>query len=198
MAKIKSHVIEEEDEIVVKKGNYEVIEYGGKVLKLKVAEFDEEVDGDRLNKIDLTNLVGEIVTFPVILNRLGIVLAKAEEQLSNAKLDLEIYEAKTKEDLRSRHLKSTVDAKGNEKIKEPTIPELENHFRMTPGFKIYSLKVSKLEMKRDIIKSLYWSAREKSENIKRISATLTRDDLDNVPTSVINGIEILVRNKYIK
>lgn len=81
--------------------NKKLITIGGKTYKLLFDSFDEDMDIDSLLKIDYSNLIGELITFPVIVNRFGQLLAEAESQVSEAKLNLEVFEAKTKERLRS-------------------------------------------------------------------------------------------------
>ena len=45
-----------------------IVTIGSNTYKLLFDDFDEEVDIDSLLKIDYSNLIGELVTFPVILN----------------------------------------------------------------------------------------------------------------------------------
>ena len=68
-----------------------IIQIGGNTYKLIFDNFDEDVDIDSLLKIDYSNLIGELVTFPVILNRFGILLAEAESQVAETKLHLDGY-----------------------------------------------------------------------------------------------------------
>ena len=51
------------------------ITIGDKVYQLQFDDFDEEMDIDNLLRIDHSNLVGEMVTFPVFVNRFGNLLA---------------------------------------------------------------------------------------------------------------------------
>ena len=55
-----------------------VIKIKDKTYFLKFDDFDENVDVDSLLKIDYGNLLGELVTFPVVVNRFGVLLADAE------------------------------------------------------------------------------------------------------------------------
>ena len=78
-----------------------VIQVGETTYKLLFDDFDEDMDIDSLLKIDYSNIIGELVTFPVIVNRFGNLLAEAESKVSESKLNLEVFEAKTKERLRN-------------------------------------------------------------------------------------------------
>lgn len=59
-----------------------------------------EIDVDDLMAIHYDNLVGEIITFPVVVNRLGLLLADAERSLAETKLNCAIVEAKLREEIR--------------------------------------------------------------------------------------------------
>ena len=74
-----------------------VITIGGQTYVLIFDEFDENVDIDAILKIDYSNLIGEMVTFPVVVNRFGQMLAESESLVALEKLNLEVTEAKLKE-----------------------------------------------------------------------------------------------------
>ena len=69
---------------------------------------------------------------------------------------------------------------------------------MPAMFNLGTFLINNLQMKRDIIATLYFSAKNKVSMLDKLSLTLTKDDLQNISSSVINGIEILVKDKLIK
>ena len=75
-----------------------VINIGDSTFTLRFDEFDEDVDVDSLLRIDYSNLLGEMVTFPTIVAKLGNMLAEAESQVNEKKLNLDVQEAKLKEE----------------------------------------------------------------------------------------------------
>ena len=96
-----------------------VIQIGENTYQLRFDEFDEEIDIDALLRIEYTNLIGEMVTFPVIVNRFGNMLAEAESKVAEVKLNIDILEAKLKERLRIE----LSEANGG---KNPTVDALNN------------------------------------------------------------------------
>ena len=74
-----------------------VVNIAGKQYVLHVGEFDEDFQVEDFLKIDYSNLVGELVTFPIIENRIGLMLADAESKVSEIKLNRDILESKLKE-----------------------------------------------------------------------------------------------------
>jgi len=115
--------------------------------------------------IDVTNLVGELVTTPVIMNRLGSLVAEAEDATRRMRLDREIWKAKESTKFRKEHGKVS-------------IAEMDAHLIT---HKIYKIKNNRyLDAQRDEknMNSLYWSFKEKQENLKKLSLTLQQGDLD--------------------
>jgi len=154
-----------------------LIQVKDKTYKLLFDNFDEEMDVDSLLKIDFSNLIGELITFPVIVNRFGNLLAEAESQVSEAKLNLEIFESKTKEKLR---VELAVQNGG----KNPTVEALNSAVISNKAYQIMKRKFIEVQKMRDYINSIFWSAKDKSEKLNKLSLTIQRGD---IPDSVIEG-----------
>jgi len=73
-----------------------LIQVKDKSYKLLFDNFDEDMEVDSLLKIDYSNLIGELITFPVIVNRFGNLLAEAESQVSEANLIWKFLKQKQK------------------------------------------------------------------------------------------------------
>lgn len=154
-----------------------VIQVGENTYKLLFDDFDEDMDVDSLLKIDYSNIIGELVTFPVIVNRLGNLLAEAESKVAEAKLNLEVFEAKTKERLRNE----LAEANGG---KNPTVEALNNAVLMNKAYQILRKQFIEVQKTRDYINSIFWSAKDKSGKLDKLSLTIQNGD---IPDSVIEG-----------
>ena len=148
-----------------------LITIGEKTYKLVSKPFDEDIDIDDLLKIDYSNLVGEIVTFPVIVNRFGQMLAEAESQLSEAKLNLEVLEAKTKERLRVNMT--------SESGKAPTVDALNNAVLQEKSYQAMRLRYIDMQKTRDYLNSIFWTAKDKSNKLDKLSTTIQGGDIDD-------------------
>src|SRR5574344_279224 len=102
------------------------IKLGDQLYTLSYQEFDDEVDIDELLTIDYSNLIGEMVTFPIIVNRIGLLLADAESKLSETKLNRDVMEAKVKERLRKELLEKN--------SKAPTIDMVNDSMIQDAGY----------------------------------------------------------------
>lgn len=159
-----------------------IIQIGQITYKLLFDNFDDEMDIDSLLKIDYSNLIGEMITFPVIVNRFGNLLAEAESQVAEAKLNLEIFEAKTKEKLRTE----LAEQNGG---KNPTVETLNNALISGKAYQAIRKNLIQVQKNRDYINSIFWSAKDKSEKLNRLSLTVQSSSLaDSIIEGRVNNV----------
>ena len=169
-----------------------IIQIGGNTYKLIFDNFDEDVDIDSLLKIDYSNLIGELVTFPVILNRFGILLAEAESQVAETKLNMDVYEAKTKERLR-------IELAEQNNGKAPTVEALNNAVVSNKAYQAMKRKYIEVVKTRDYINSIFWSVKDKSEKLNKLSLSIQPGDLsDSVIEGRVNNVLVKKTKKVIE
>jgi len=148
-----------------------LVQVKDKTYRFNFEDFEEEVDIDDLLKIDYDNLIGEMITFPVIVNRFGTLLAEAESKVAEAKLNLEVFEAKTKERIRTE----LTEQNG----KSPTVEALNNAVLMNTAYQAMKKKLIDTQKTRDYINSAFWSCKAKDEKLNKLSLTITSDDVSD-------------------
>lgn len=169
-----------------------IIQIGGNTYKLIFDNFDEDVDIDSLLKIDYSNLIGELVTFPVILNRSGILLAEAESQVAETKLNMDVYEAKTKERLR-------IELAEQNNGKAPTVEALNNAVVSNKAYQAMKRKYIEVVKTRDYINSIFWAVKDKSEKLNKLSLSIQPGDLsDSVIEGRVNNVLVKKTKKVIE
>lgn len=169
-----------------------IIQIGGNTYKLIFDNFDEDVDIDSLLKIDYSNLIGELVTFPVILNRFGILLAEAESQVAETKLNMDVYEAKTKEKLR-------IELAEQNNGKAPTVEALNNAVVSNKAYQAMKRKYIEVVKTRDYINSIFWAVKDKSEKLNKLSLSIQSGDLsDSVIEGRVNNVLVKKTKKVIE
>ena len=169
-----------------------IINVGGQTLAIVYEEFDEKVDLDSLLKIDYSNLMGEIITFPIIVNRFGLLLADAESAVAEARLTLEIYEAKAKERFRVKLI-------GENGGKNPTVDALNSAVIQDKGYQQMKRKYIDAQKVRDYLNSAFWSAKDKSAKLDKLSMTIQDGELpDEVLERRVNGIKVKKVKKTIE
>jgi hypothetical protein len=112
-----------------------------------------------------------MITFPVIVNRFGTLLAEAESRVAEMKLNLDVLEAKTKEKIRTE----MIEQNG----KSPTVEALNNAVLMNTAYQAMKKKLIDTQKTRDYINSAFWSAKDKSAKIDKLSLTITSDDVSD-------------------
>ena len=70
-----------------------LIEFGEKSYLLSMTPFSEEINIDEILKIDYANIFGEILTFPVLFNRIGLLKAEVDNIVAIEKFNLEVFHA---------------------------------------------------------------------------------------------------------
>lgn len=169
-----------------------IIQIGGNTYKLIFDNFDEDVDIDSLLKIDYSNLIGELITFPVILNRFGILLAEAESQVAETKLNMDVYEAKTKEKLR-------IELAEQNNGKAPTVEALNNAVVSNKAYQAMKRKYIEVVKTRDYINSIFWAVKDKSEKLNKLSLSIQPGDLsDSVIEGRVNNVLVKKTKKVIE
>lgn len=168
-----------------------VITIGNQTYVLRFDEFDEDVDIDSLLKIDYSNLIGELITFPVIVNRFGQLLAEAESQVALGKLNLEVTEAKLKESLRVK-----LADKNNGKA--PSVDAVNSAVTSEKAYQAMRRTLIERQKTRDYMNSIFWSAKDKSEKLDKLSLTVQSSDIaDSVIEGRVNNVLIKRTKKLI-
>jgi hypothetical protein len=161
----------------------------GKQVTLRWREFNEEVDLDKILVIDYTELIAETLTFPVIMNKFGFLLADIQNKLSSAKVDFEVFEAKKKQEIRNEFV---------EQGSKFTINQVDEALVQDKVWQIKKKQLIKTQKNLDYVNSVYWSAKEKLTLLQKISVNITETDLKNIKTSVFNHVKINVHEQLMK
>lgn len=171
-----------------------IFNIGEKVIKFSVGEFSE-LDVDKILKIDYGNLLAEMITFPVVLNRLGLLAADMDNEFQQAKLDLLIYESKRKNELRDDMI--TSDEKG--KSKKPTIDEVESALYLDKVWKAKMVKKNRIEKEKEYMYSVYSSAKDKSNKLDKLSLTIKSGDVDlQIIQKQMNNVYFKIKDGMVK
>lgn len=174
--------------------NYEqeslVIELRDKMVVLKALPFDTDIDIDEILKIDHHNYLGEILTFPVLLNRIANLKAEQQNIVSEAKNDVEIFEAQLTEEKRKSI--TAVGGKG-------TVSEVEAAMKTDARYRIKKNDFFAKQKNLDYLDSLYWAAQSKMNLLNKISDKIRPEEFSNeLLTDVVNGVMIKASKKAIK
>jgi len=175
---------DEREQIVLDRPN-------GKMVILTLQEFNPEMEVDEILRIDYGNIMGELLTFPVLFNRIANLQAEMASVVAEAKLDTDIFEAQLMEEYRKKL------AAGSEKGKVTAI-EVENALKLDARYRAKKTLYIKHQKNLAYLDSLYWSAKSKDDKLNKLSDKLRPEDMDKeVLEGVVNGILIKFTKKSI-
>lgn len=175
--------------------NVLVIDLPTKTVKLILPDFDMDMDVDDILKIDYSNIIGELLTFPVIMNRIGVLKAEQEDVVRKSKLKMEIYEATLKQQfyktMATTKTISTGANKGVEKVQAPTVDQVSSRILLDKTYQEKQEYHSARMKDLSLLESWYWAAKSKDDNLKRISMHLKPEEYEKeIVEGVVNGIKI--------
>ena len=172
-----------------------IIDLPTRSVKLILPTFDMDMDVDDILKIDYSNVIGELLTFPVIMNRIGVLKAEQEDVVRKAKMSTEIYEAQLKQQyyrtLATEKTLSTGANKGTVKLQAPTADQVASRVLMDSNYQLKQENYSSRQKDLSLLESWYWAAKSKDDNLKRISMHLKPEEYEKeIIEGVVNGIMI--------
>lgn len=167
-----------------------VIELKSKMVVLKTLPFDTDIDVDEVLKIDYSNLVGEILTFPVLLNRIANLKAEMQHIVNESEIDVRVFEAQLTEEKRKDILNK--GGKG-------TVAEIEAAVRLDSRYRLKKNDFFAKQKNLDYLDSLYWAAQSKMNLLNKISDKIRPEEFEKeLLEDVVNGVMVKVSRKVIK
>lgn len=170
-----------------------VIELKTKMAVLILQPFDGDIDTEHLLQIDYFNLLGEILTFPVIYNRIAVMKAEMANILAHAKIDLEIFEANLYKEKKTKLEALTTSSRG------PSIKDVETEIAIDPRYKVKKGALADLQRNFDYLDALYWAAQSKDTKLRTLSERIKPEEFEkDILEGSINGVMIKTTRKSIQ
>ena len=174
---------QEDNQIVIELKN-------GKMAILVIQEFNSELEVDDVLRIDYSNIMGEILTFPLMFNRIANFKAEMENIVAEGKLDLEVFEAQLTEEYRK---KLTGSNSGR-----VTVGEIESAVKMDSRYSIKRKHFFKQQKDLAYVEALYWGAQSKDTKLNRLVDKLRPEEFEKeLLEDVLNGVAVKITKKAI-
>lgn len=160
-----------------------VIELGKKVLKLYIKGFDEnEIPVEDLLQIDMNNLFADIITWPVVLNRIANMKAEIDEQVQLMKLELDIFESNKYESVKKEMIAMDI---------KPTETSLKMAITKSKEYLDRQVAIIAAQKQADIVAGFYLSAKSKDKKLEVISVKIKPEDFEQeILVKSINSVMI--------
>jgi len=168
-------------------------------LELIMADFDSEINVDEITSIDYSNLFGEAVTISTLLNRIGILKARAEAIYAEKKLEFDIYEATQRKRLRREAAMNSNYFKIEDQQIKLTENSLEEAIIIDAGWQVNKKNVIKAQETLNKVDSLYWAVQSKDRKLSTIMKPVTPEEFfDEIVEGKVNGILIKKKKSITK
>lgn len=167
-------------------------ELRGKMVVIKSLPFSNyEIDVEDLLSIHYGNIIGEILTFPVALNRIATLKVEAENFYKVEEFDLKVFQSKKEVAIRR-----SLIAAG---IVKPTVQHIENMLYQDAEFLAKSQSVMQTHKYLRHLEELHWSMVSKDRKLDKLSDKLQSSDLEKeIIEGSLNGVLIKFAKKSIK
>jgi len=147
-------------------------------IRLTFKSFEEEIDIDDLTKIHYDNLSGEIITISALLNRIGLLKAEAENEVTIGKHRREVLAANKR-----KYYNSICD--------KLTIQQLEDKVLLDEEYQISIKDQQDNQRVFAIVDSLYWAIHSKSQKLSVLMKGTTPEEFEKeIVEGFINGFFI--------
>lgn len=158
-----------------------VINIGESTYTLKPLPFDSEIDLKEYIRIDHSNILGELLTMPLVLNQIANLRADVEHAVSLQKITVEVTKAEIEKDYKASRsgLKTTLN-------------DIDSHVSTHSLFLDERAKYLTLQKQYAYMDSFYWSAKSKLDALQVISNKITPEEF-NVELLESNINNVLVR-----
>lgn len=159
-----------------------------KLAALIIPEWDWNLNVDDILKISYDNIFGEIITIPVLENRVGRLASELREYKKQQKLKLNIKEAQVRELLRN---KCSSDGR-----KKPTLQEEEDHLLIDPQIRNLRYKLIRIEKDLDDLEIFYDAVKSKAFKLNNLSKSLHPEDFEKeLIEGRVNNVLIKIKGK---
>ena len=150
-----------------------LVHFGATPVTLITNGFEDTIDIDKLTSIDYTNLFGEAVTVSALLNKVGMLRAEAEKDMSEKKLYRDIYEADVKKKWRweANRGSGKFSIEGCEiKLSEKALDEA---LLLDETYQKLSLEYIQAQKNFSQLDSLNWAIQDKSKKLNNLLKPIT-------------------------
>lgn len=162
-----------------------------KLISIEIPEWDWSFNLDDILTIDYSNIFGEIITIPVLENRIGRITNELREVKKQEKLRLEVKEAELRTMLRKK-----IASEGGKKA---SLQEEADFLSTDPLIKNLRFKIIKIEKDLDNQETMYDAVKSKAFKLNNLSKNITPEEFErDLVDCQINNILVRVRDRKYK
>lgn len=155
-----------------------VIEVNGSFYTLIPLPFEDNIDIAEYLKTDYSNIFGELITMPLVLNQIANLRAEIDSLVTQQKTGLEILAANLAKDFKSERQKTTV-------------ADVEQHVILNEQYQKEKDILINYQKQHAYLDSFYWSAQSKINALNKISDKISPEEFNiDILEKSINNVVI--------
>ena len=159
-----------------------------KIAQIIPTAWDYSFNPDNIFEINPFNIVGELITIPVLVSRLGILVAEMASFVKKERARLKFKEAEIAKLYRNKE--------SGEGRKKPTVNEMDEHLTLDPVLNNLRLKLIRHEEELQKLEVFHEASQKKSFNIGILGRGLVPKEFEKeLVEETINGVMIRMRDK---
>ena len=175
-----------------------ILEIGNKIYSIDPVEFSGDINVEELLQVDYNNIMGDIITFPVVFNRIANIKAEIDSLLREVEFDFDVYESQLTEEYRISLCREEINSRSTKMI-WPTGDQIKNTIRQLKIYKVKMYEVIKVKKQTKIIDGLYWSAKMKGKMLETISNKIQPEEFEHkLIEGRINDVMIKTHKNWFK
>lgn len=175
------------------------IHIGDQYITFNMSDFDSEIDVDEITSIDYSNLYGEMVTVSALMNKIGILKAKAESIFSEKKLEFDIYESTIRKRIRRESVMNGGKFKVDDEFIKLTESSLNEAIILDKGWQVNKKNVIKANETLEKINAIYWAVQSKDRKLSVLMKAVTPEEFENeLVEGKVNGMIIKKHKSIVK
>lgn len=160
-----------------------------KTYVLVIKDFGKsDIPVEDLLQIDYANILGDIITFPVIFNRIANIKAEIDNFLRESEFDMKAFEAQLYEEHKK---KLGADGKVTENAVDMAI-------KRDPKYKTKHFELLAVKKQADILDGLYWAAKSKTKMLEAVSMKIKPEEFEkDILVDQINSVQVIAhKNQF--
>jgi hypothetical protein len=148
----------------------------GAVKSINLPDESDEVDVEDFLRIDYSNVVGECIVTPTMLNRAGIMRAECSQEVQRCKIQLSVLESSIRNEYRT-------NCPTQVKL---TQVKLEDLVKTDPRLIAAQAKEREANYAYDLLDSFYWAMKSKDKKLELLLHKLSPTEVEGFQTTDTN------------
>lgn len=141
-----------------------------------------EINFEKILRIDFSQLLAELCTFPIFMAKIGVLLSQAKKELAISIFEDEKLQANLRKKARAYY---------NSIGEKSTIQQIDDFVTTSEEYNKSFREIQDLKESLDYVENIYWACKSKDDKLSKLSLTLEKGSLKLPKNLKINTVEIV-------